>query len=344
MGYVKRYKCPSCHSTRQVVKFGYRKKVHRFFCKQCVKHFSFNPAASAKKLILNDHLDGLSFRKLGVRYSISPMTAWRICEEELQKLPDNNKFTFTYCSRFSNVFVFDGKYFHVKGYDYGYVLLWGIDYFRHDIPVFTLAPSENYQAWSRYFHFFRILNHYPQLLVCDDNANLKLAARNSFPAVRIQTCFNHFKENIRRNLKVRSDGTYHPFMKRVEAVFGQKLNDEAMNKKLFALYRDYRTDPVCIQVLTTIERYKSELLAYRGIKQAPLTTNMIEGFNSHLESRLFSLHSFQSLSHAKLWFNGYVLKRRFTKFSDCRGKFKYLNGKTGVSMTQKQEVILPILF
>ena len=226
----------------------------------------------------------------------------------------------------------------------GYVLLWGIDYLRHDIPIFTLAPSENYHAWATNFSYFRILNHYPRLVVCDDNANLKLAARNLFPSVRIQTCYNHFKEAIRRNLKVRSDDTYKAFMKRIEAVLSEKLNDDNINKKLFALYRDYRTDPVCVQVLTNIEKYKPELLAYRGIADAPLTSNLIESFNSQLESRLFSLNYFNSISHAKLWLNGYILKRRFTKFTSCVGRFRSLNGKSGVDLTKKLEIDLPTFF
>ena len=122
------------------------------------------------------------------------------------------------------------------------------------------------------------------------------------------------------------------------------LSDEVMSKKLFSIYQDYRHDPVCVETLTNIERYKPELIAYRGIPHAPLTTNIIEGLNSHLDARLFSLRSFQSLTHARLWFNGYVLKRRFTKFTDCRGKFRYLNGKTGVEMTKKPEVDLPSFF
>jgi len=77
---------------------------------------------------------------------------------------------------------------------------------------------------------------------------------------------------------------------------------------------------------------------------APLTTNIIEGLNSHLEARLFSLRSFQSVSHARLWMNGYILKKRFTKFTDCRGKFRYLNGKTGVEMTKKKGIDLPTFF
>lgn len=321
-----------------------RGKSLRFECKDCHRFFSIKTHHLDTKAILNDHLDGLSFRKLARKYQLSPMTAWRVCEEELLKLPNNNQFTFTYCSQFSTTLVCDGKYFNVANQDSDWVLLWGIDYFRHDIPILFVAPSENYQAWSRYFFYYRIISHHPQLIVCDDNANLKLAARKHFPAVRIQTCFNHFKENIRRDLRVRSEETYKPFMREIETVLTEKLNDQAMDKKLYALYRTYREDPVAVSVLTNIQRYRSELTAYRGIPQSPVTTNIIEGMNAHLEARLVGLRSFQSPNHARLWMNGYVLKRRYTKFTDCRGKFTHLNGKRGVDLTKKPEVDIPPLF
>jgi hypothetical protein len=183
-----------------------------------------------------------------------------------------------------------------------------------------------------------------ELVVCDGNANLKLAARKHFPAVKIQTCFNHLKENIRRSLRVRSDETYREFMKRVEVVLPIKLSDEVMAKQLFALYRDYREDVVAISVLTNVQRHWAELAGYRGIPHSPVTTNIIEGLNAHLEARLVSLRSFQSPKYAHLWLNGYVLKRRFTKFTCCRGKFKSLNGKRGVETTLKPRLDFPTLF
>jgi len=244
--------------------------------------------------------------------------------------------------------LFYGKYFNVASDKYDWVLLWGVDYLRHDIPVFTLAPSENYQSWSKFFFHFKLINHHPQLMVCDDNYNLKLAARKHFPAVKIQTCYNHFKENIRRDLKIRSDKTnqYRNFMMRIESVLNSsnKISNDTFNHWMFCLYRDYSQDPVCLSVLTNIERYKTELLAYRNIHQAPLTTNLIEGLNGHLEARLQKLRSFQSIEYARLWFNGYVLKRRFTKFTDCRLRFRYLRGKRGVDQTKKERVILPLYF
>lgn len=341
---MKKYKCPTCACTDSVVRYGRRKKVLRYFCKRCTKHFSINPCFPDTKAILADHLDGLSCRDLARKHCVSPMKAWRICKEGLAKLPNNNQFTFNYCSQFSNTFAFDGKYFNVAGSEYDWVLLWGIDYFRHDIPIALVVPSESYHTWSKFFFYFRIINHHPQLLVCDDNQNLKLAARKHFPSVRIQTCLNHFKENIRRDLKVRSEETYKPFMTRLEAVLTEKLSDDAMNRALFSIYKGWQTDPVAQSVLTHIERYRHELTGYRGIPGAPVTTNIIEGFNSHLETRLQKLCSFQSVSHAKLWMNGYILKRRFTVYTDCRGKFRSLNGKSGVQLTKKPEIDLPVLF
>lgn len=272
------------------------------------------------------------------------MKAWRICEMELKRLPNNNQFTFNHCSQFSSTFVFDGKYFNIADQEYDWVLLWGVDYFRHDIPIMWVAPAESYQAWSKFFFYFRIITHYPQLIVCDDNTNLKMAARKHFPSVRIQTCFNHFKENLRRDLKVRSDETYKLFMRRIEEILTEKLNDEAMNKKLFALYRDFKHDLVAVSVLTNIQRYRVELTGYRGVPGAPVTTNFIEGLNSHLEARLQAIRSFQSIAYAKLWLNGYVLKRRCTIYTDCKGKFRSLNGKSGVQLTKKPGIDLPALF
>lgn len=346
MGYMKKYKCPLCLVTKFVIRKTKRKSSILYFCKPCKKYFTVNTVWVNKQEVLSDHLDGLSFRDLSRKYDISPTKAWRICKDELKKLPDNNQFTFKYCNRFSKIFLFDGKYFNVTNEDADWVILWGIDYLRHDIPVFTIALAETYQTWARYFSFLRILNLHPTLLVCDDHMGLKLAARSAFPLARIQTCYNHFKESIRRDLAVRSNDEYKSFMRRIESVLdsSNKLSDETFNHWMFCLYRDYKHDPVTLSVLTNIEKHKPELLAYRNIPQAPLTTNLIEGMNSHIEKRLIKIRSFQTIEYARLWFNGYILKRRFTKFTDCGPRFRYLNGKRGVDLTKKDRLDLPVLF
>lgn len=341
---MKKYVCPHCQTTASVIRKTKRGSSIRYFCKACEKYFSVNPTFFNTRGFLNDHLDGLSFRRLARKYGISKSQAWNICHRALKALPNNNQFTHTYCSRFSSTLVVDGKYFKVKHHRYGYCLLWGIDYFRHDIPIAVVAPSENYHNWARYFSYYRIINDHPELLVCDDNINIKMAARDKFPAVRIQTCTNHFKENIRRTLKTRSDTTYKPFMYYLERVLEGKRTDADMFAKLQILWDKNQHDPVCLSVLANIQKYHHELTGYRGIKAAPVTTNLIEGLNGHLQARLRSLRSFESISHAKLWLNGYILKRRYTKWTDCKGKFKNLNGKRGVDLTKKYGIVLPTYF
>jgi len=299
MGHMKKYKCPGCLSTSQVIRYGYRGKIIRLFCNGCHRSFSFNPYFLDKKSILYDHLDGLSFRSLANKYKVSHMKIWRICYEELKKLPNNNQFTFNYCNRFSSVFVFDGKYFNVAESEHNRVLLWRVDYFRHDVPVFTVAPSENYQNWSKFFFYFRLLNHHPELLVCDDNINLKMAARKHFPAVKIQTCYNHFKENIRRELNVRSDPTYRYISVAIDNILSHRQPMWMFNERFQRLYDKYSSNPVAQQVLTNVQKNKTELLAYKWIRKSPYTNN---------------------------------------------GKFRYLRGKTGVQMTKKERVTLPLYF
>lgn len=335
-----------CQTTKSVIRKTKRGRSIRYFCKDCLKYFSINPHFLDKKSLLIDHLDGLSFRDLSRKHKVSPIKSWKICHEELKKLPGNNQFTFNYCEKFSHIMVVDGKYFNVVNErdNPNWILLWSFDYFRHDIPVIDIVPSESYNAWARFFTYFRVINHYPQLLICDDNTNLKMAAYAKFPGVKIQTCHNHFKENIRRDLKVRSEDKYKDLMRRIEAVLGHKLNNIDMNRRLFALYRDYRQDPVAVSVLTNIQKYNKELTAYRGIHQAPITTNIIEGMNGHIEQRLKSICSFQSVEYARLWFNGLILKRRLTKFTDAKGKFRFMNGKTGVSQTKKDRIDIPPYF
>lgn len=277
-------------------------------------------------------------------YELSPTSCYRICHDYLLSLPSSNSVTRTYCSRFSPVLMVDGKHIQVKGYTSRIPLLWGIDYFKHDVPFFVLAPSESYSAWATYMRYFRTVSHRPQLVVCDDNQNIKLAARSTFPSVRIQTCINHLKENIRRQLSIRTDEKYRPFFIRLSSLLSQKLSPHTFVYWASLLVRDYGNDPVIMNILTHMHAIQHELHAYRGIPQAPLTTNLMESFNSHLESRIFSIKGFESFTHARLWLNGYILKRRETPYRECTGKFRFLNGKTPLSQTIKHGLVLPSYF
>jgi hypothetical protein len=61
----------------------------------------------------------------------------------------------------------------------------------------------------------------------------------------------------------------------------------------------------------------------------PRTTNLIEGFNSTtLEIRFTSIRGFEKEKYARAYVNALILNYRFHRFTDCKGNFKDLNGKS----------------
>ena len=101
-------------------------------------------------------------------------------------------------------------------------------------------------------------------------------------------------------------------------------------KKLLADFRDN-------------QEYLLNYLKYPHLN-IPNTTNLLEGFNSQLELRLSSIRGFESFETAENYLNAWIVKRRFARFTDCRGKFKKLNGKSplecaGVDISKSKNLL-----
>lgn len=277
-------------------------------------------------------------------YSVSVSTVSRRITANLKNLPPNADITRKYCSKFCGILVFDGKYLKVKGYSKKLTLIWGTDYLSHDIPHFRLSPSENYHSSLAYFQSLRLLNYPLRCLVSDDNVSFKMAALKVYPRTVIQTCTNHFKENVRRSLGTRSSKTYHPFVRDLEELFKQKRSEPEFTRLAQKIYYRWKDDYLTKSIMLDLARRKDELIGYTKVPLTPYTTNLIEAYNSHLQGRLKSLKSFGNFHHAKNWLNGYILKRRLTKFTDCRGRFKRLNGTSSLEQTLKANLKLPNFF
>lgn len=240
--------------------------------------------------------------------------------------------------------IVDGKFVRVKEYDQKIPLLWGLDYLTHDIPAFELAPAESYEAWLRYFGYLKSIRYPMKIVICDDNENIKLAAKYIFPNVIIQTCQIHFMENIRRDLHTRTEDKYKSFVIELkQELFTRKITKQDFQMRALKLMKKYKDDMVKTTYLIKIEKAFEELTAATLVPQSPTTTNIIESYNSHLQARLKSIKSFQSFHSAKNWLNAYIIRRRFRKFTDCCPKFRYLNGKTSISQTCRKNGVLPLL-
>lgn len=262
----------------------------------------------------------------------------------MKTLPHVADITRKYCHHFCGILLVDGKFVKVKGFERKIPVIYGVDYLTHDIPTYKFAPSENYQACLSFFQSLRLLNYPLQAVVCDDNENIREACLAVYPKAIVQTCQNHFKENIRASLGVRTDPTYQPFMREIEELFATKRALADFDYRARRIVLRYQHWPLCVAIMLDIQRKKNLLLGYHGLKNVPTTTNLIESLNSHLEGRLKTIKGFESFKHADLWLNGYFLRRRFLKYTDCEGKFKHLNGKTSFGESSKCDLDLTRFF
>lgn len=289
------------------------------------------------------HLRGQSFRSLGLEYKISSSTAYRRSLEALEKLPHIADITRRYSTKFCGILVVDGKYIRVKGYERKIPVLYGIDYLTHDIPTYILSEAESYQTCHSFFTSLRLLKYPLQTIVSDDNANIYDAAESVYPKVLSQICHNHYKETIRQHLHVRTDPTYLPFMKDIEELFVKRRSESEFSTLARKLFVRYKHESLCLSVLLDIQKRLPQLTAYMKQQHIPRTTNLIEGYNSHLEGRLKTIKGFESFKHADMWLNGYFLKRRLQPFTDCTKQFKRLNGTCSFEHTVKHKSTLTLL-
>lgn len=254
----------------------------RYRCKNCGNWFGIDHRVKKHDFLL-DYLDGKPLRKIADKAGLGPATVFRRCKDQLENLPHSNEVTKRYCDRFCGIMVVDGKFIKVKGYERKIPLLWGLDYLSHDIPVYRFAPSESYQSWLKYFGYLKSMKYPMKMVVCDDNENIQKAAQYIFPNVLIQICHNHFLENIRKELRVRTDRTYQQFVRELkDQLFKGKIMLITFRKRSYKLFEKYAKDERAVKVLLKINEYTKELTAANYLRKAPTTTNIIESYNSHL--------------------------------------------------------------
>lgn len=289
------------------------------------------------------HIDGAPFRKLATEVGLSPAQTYEHVLREMKQLPSSNVLTKEFCSRFCGILIVDAKYIKVREYKTKIPFIFGIDYLTHDIVACLLAPSENQMAYERFFGMLRRMQYPLRIVVADDNGATWPALARVFPRTPLQRCQNHYVENIRQLLRVRTDETHQPFFYELKKlVFDEHANFPRLRGVLHHLLTKYSLhDLVRQQILLEIEQRKFELFAYTEVPRCPKNTNLIELYNSHLNGRLKTIKGFKSFASAARWLNAYVLWRRTKTFTDCGPTFKHLNGLCSLELTIKKQAKWP---
>lgn len=292
------------------------------------------------------HIDGVPFRKLGDEQGMSGKQAYHRVVTELKQLPHNTDITRQYCAYSSGILIIDGKYVKVRGYQHKIPFIYGIDYETHDIVCGMLVPAEDEAAFLEFFRILKDLNYPLHIIVADDRTSLPLALKQVYPAIPLQLCHNHYLENIRNILHIRTDTTHHHFFNSLKKhVFDAYENEHKLTTALHRLLTNQCEHmPLRQAILMQIYRRRKELFAYQWVQNCPNNTNLIELFNSHFNARLKSLKGFKTKQYADLWLNGLLIRRRTKPFTDCGPKFKHLNGKSSLQMSIKKQAMWPVIY
>ena len=327
--------------------------MNRYYCNDCHRYFSIDHRRKEKESLLNLHLKGTSIRTLATRIGKGLDRTYTRIIEELDTLPHNNDVTRDYCNRkrFGGEIVVDGKYISVRGYEKKIPFLYGIDYRTHDIPICLLATSESFEAWVQYFTKLRNVDYPLVTVTCDDHEAIRMAARYVFPNVLIQLCHVHFLENIRSDLRIRTYENYQSFFRDIEEhIFRVPfLGKERLEGRIRWRAPKHQNDSLKIATLQRIFEHAEELTAYVKAEtwfraKCPRTTNLIESMNKQIQGRLKTINGFKSFHSAERWLSAWILRRRMTPFTDCRGRFKKLNGTSSIENTRRGGVKLPDFF
>ncbi|MGH9764318.1 MAG: transposase, partial [Blastocatellia bacterium] len=292
-----------------------------------------------------EHIDGVPFRKLGDENDLGGAQSYNRVSDELARIPGNTFLTGSICdpSRFSHILVMDGKYVAVKGFAQKIPFLYGIDYLTHDIPYGGLFVAEDEMSFSQFFSSLKQIGYGPRIVVADDRRGLKRALHKVFPHARLQLCHNHYLENIRRLLMVRTETRYQHFFNSLRLhVFLEGTSEQKITQGLRHVFHERCEGKRLLQnIVTTIEARREDLFACLKVKDAPNNTNLIELYNSHLNGRLKTIKGFQSFDSARSWLNAYLVRRRTKPLTDCKEKFRYLNGHASLELTIKKQALWP---
>jgi transposase-like protein len=164
-----------------------------------------------------------------------------------------------------------------------------------------------------------------------------------YPEAKIQLCHNHYFENLRQYLSIRTSDVFQPFFYELKEAFKTKHHPKKRQALLAHITYKHRNNQTILGIMVDIEKRSDELFAYKQIKGCPSTNNIIESYNSHLNGRLKTIKGFDSYISAERWLNAWMIRRRTKTFTDCQKPFKHLNGKCSLSQTLKKDQKWPYI-
>lgn len=216
----------------------------------------------------------------------------------------------------------------------------GVDTKTKDLPHYELAESENLADLVRYFKTLKQIGYPLKVLIRDGNWDIEKAAKIVFEdSFSTQLCLRHFTQSFKRRLKDEKksykEGT-ESLIQSIKEALEEKEEKTCLEKveeiiKSFTKKRKTTETQQWIilelekniKVLTTHFNFKEEFLPYN---------NDVENLLRQLNLRLKTWGIFGNKENARHYLKTWALFRRFTPFTDCRGRNKIKNGKAPLEL------------
>lgn len=282
------------------------------------------------------YVDATPLRKLADELGISKSKLNSIIEEELKGLIENSYLSKEHTDKkvYEGVLLLDGKYVKVKGFERKIPFVYAVDYYTHDIICGLLFLNESTETFRKLFRILKEIGYPLRYVVCDNVLkSLIPALYYHYPeGVRVQLCLNHYLENYRKILNIRTENTHLAFFNDMYDFLYLKRKVNTYHEYRSLIFR-YEKQEIYKNILLDMYGDLEFLFTYTKNSRVPSNTNLIELFNSHLNARLTSTKGFNSFHTAERFLNAWMVRRRTLPFTDCSAKFSYLNNKTSLSIT-----------
>lgn len=295
---------------------------------------------------------------MGRRYNHSKNTVTKIIHEVVKKVATSFDIAERLKPNWSGTLTVDGKI--IKAFDWyaktlkekhnlkdgvaralhRKVWLCGIDYETGDLPHYCLADSENRIDLVLFFKQLQNNGYILQNLISDGSPEIPYAARKVYGDTFVfQLCTRHFLEGLKNLMIAKEEEQEMPETETLiqsirEIIQAKTLEIAKQNLEILKRKKHfYKTDVQKIILNQFKEKFNSLMShLFYPERNIPHTNNDIENLFKQLELNIGSVGRFGKFWNAHHYLNAWALKRRFTKFTDCKGQRKHRNGKAPLEL------------
>jgi hypothetical protein len=217
------------------------------------------------------------------------------------------------------------------------VWLCGIDYGTGDLPHYALADEESMIDLVMFFRILKKTGYPLRVLVSDGNEEILRAARFVFGTdFLFQRCTRHYLEALYASGLAEGSGEnpqFERFLAAVQAIIQAK--DIVVSHQALQTFKEQRYRGLWFR--KTTERFFTDLdvltthLTHPEIA-LPHTTNDIENLFRQVRQRTKTIERFGRFEYAQRYLNAWALWRRFTPYTDCRGKRRCRNKRAPLQL------------